>query len=288
MSRTRTPRRSRGQSSRPREPGDRQLRALELVCPNFVGTIPSTSIPASSKRSRAWISRYCRGSVPIKRKRAPVAWWMRGHARSSVGNPLRGSWRPMKTTVWSRSAGSALSGMRTPLGSPGSRRDPAGRRFGGHRRHGDPDVDAVHQKAPEMQRGPHPPEIAVCVVGDDDRALRVASAATQIAGVIGSCRCTTSNCSSASTRRTRATERGDRTMLGSEPLAGTTTDRPTGMIPRAAARGGRFAGGAGGSAGRVGHCPSGSSRRGRADVAPRTDARRVRRPRPSTTRKTER
>ena len=58
-----------------------------------------------------------------------------------------------------------------------------------------------------------------------------ASVATQIAGVIGSCRWTRSKRSSASTWRTRGIDRGESTMLGSEPLAGTTTERPTGMIP---------------------------------------------------------
>ena len=58
-----------------------------------------------------------------------------------------------------------------------------------------------------------------------------ASVATQIAGVIGSCRWTTSNLCSASTARILPTVRGDRTMFGSEPFAGTTTDLPTGVMP---------------------------------------------------------
>jgi hypothetical protein len=55
-----------------------------------------------------------------------------------------------------------------------------------------------------------------------------ASAAMQIAGVIGSCRWRTSKRSSSSTDRIRRTARGLRTMFGSEPFAGTITDRPTG------------------------------------------------------------
>ena len=51
----------------------------------------------------------------------------------------------------------------------------------------------------------------------------------QIAGVIGSWRCSTSKRSRSSTRRTRKIDLGLRTMLGSEPFAGTITDRPTGM-----------------------------------------------------------
>ena len=51
----------------------------------------------------------------------------------------------------------------------------------------------------------------------------------QIAGVIGSCRWSTSNRSRSSTRRTRKIDRGLSTMFGSEPFAGTITDRPTGI-----------------------------------------------------------
>ena len=50
----------------------------------------------------------------------------------------------------------------------------------------------------------------------------------QIAGVIGSCRCRTSNCSRSSARRIRRYARGERTMFGSDPFAGTITERPTG------------------------------------------------------------
>ena len=56
-----------------------------------------------------------------------------------------------------------------------------------------------------------------------------ASTATQIAGVIGSCRCSTSKRSFSSARLTRPTVRGLRTMFGSAPFAGTITDRPTGI-----------------------------------------------------------
>ena len=41
---------------------------------------------------------------------------MSGHARSSTGIPLRGSCRPMKTIEFSRFAGSASGGTRTPFG----------------------------------------------------------------------------------------------------------------------------------------------------------------------------
>ena len=48
-------------------------------------------------------------------------------------------------------------------------------------------------------------------------------------GVIGSCRCRRSKSSFASTRRIRRIERGLRMMFGSEPFAGTITERPIGI-----------------------------------------------------------
>jgi hypothetical protein len=56
-----------------------------------------------------------------------------------------------------------------------------------------------------------------------------ASTAVQIAGVIGSCRCSTSNRSRSSVRLMRKNDRGLSTMFGREPLAGTITDLPTGI-----------------------------------------------------------
>ena len=55
------------------------------------------------------------------------------------------------------------------------------------------------------------------------------SAATQIAGVMGSCRCRTSKRSRSSTRFILGTVRGLSARFGSEPFAGTITDRPTGI-----------------------------------------------------------
>ena len=55
------------------------------------------------------------------------------------------------------------------------------------------------------------------------------SVETQIAGVIGSCRWRTSKRSRSSACRMRKTERGLRMMFGSEPFAGTITERPTGI-----------------------------------------------------------
>ena len=140
---------------------DSFARSSSCVRTSF-GTIPSTSIPASSTRSRAFSSRYCSGSVPIRRSRAPVARWISGHARSSVGSPLRWSWRPMKTIVLSRSAGSASARDQDAVRDHAVvARHAARRRLGRHRRDGDPRVDAVHQEAPEVHRRPHPAEVAV-------------------------------------------------------------------------------------------------------------------------------
>ena len=73
-------------------------------------------MPASSKRRRACSSRYCSGSVPISRSRAPVAAWMRGQARSSVGKPLA---RVVPADEDDRVVAVGrvgLSGMSTPFG----------------------------------------------------------------------------------------------------------------------------------------------------------------------------
>ena len=56
-----------------------------------------------------------------------------------------------------------------------------------------------------------------------------ASAAMHGVGVIGSCRWSTSKPSRASTRLIRKIERGLRMMFGSDPFAGTITDRPIGI-----------------------------------------------------------
>ncbi len=55
------------------------------------------------------------------------------------------------------------------------------------------------------------------------------SAVRQIVGVIGSCRCSTSKRSRSSARTVLKYERGESTMFGSEPFAGTITERPTGI-----------------------------------------------------------
>ena len=59
--------------------------------------------------------------------------------------------------------------------------------------------------------------------------LAITRTAVQIAGDIGSCRWRTSKRSRSRARWIRKYARGDSTMFGSEPFAGTITERPTGM-----------------------------------------------------------
>jgi hypothetical protein len=60
-------------------------------------------------------------------------------------------------------------------------------------------------------------------------AVDIASVAMHGVGVIGSCRCMTSKRSRSSACLIRKTERGLRMMFGSDPFAGTITDRPIGI-----------------------------------------------------------
>ena len=108
-------------------------------------------------------------------------------------------------------------------GEPACRR---GRRPLGH---GDPVVEPVGEEAPDPPAHPHParsPDAwCVATIG----VVAIASTATQVTGVIGSCRCSTSKCSRSSTRRMRKMARGESTMFGSDPFAGTITERPIGI-----------------------------------------------------------
>ena len=96
-------------------------------------------------------------------------------------------------------------------------------------RDGDPVVDPVHQEAPDRSTGLYhlssPEAWKVATTGHS----AAASAATQIAGVIGSWRWRTSNRSCANARRIFLGTRAVSTMFGSEPFAGTITERPTGI-----------------------------------------------------------
>ena len=73
-------------------------------------------MPSASMPSLVSASLTISGSAPTIRRVAPVRRWISGQARSSTAIPLRGSWRPTKTIRFSRPAGSASGGIRTPFG----------------------------------------------------------------------------------------------------------------------------------------------------------------------------
>src|SRR5918994_920154 len=191
---------------------------------------PRTSMPSSETRSRVSRSRTASGSAPAIRRRAPVRRRISGHARKSTCSPFRGSWRPANTSRCSRPPGSTSSGMSTPFGtisySPGSQRCADSRACS------ETAIRRSSRSSRKPQTGvasriqPRSP-LAWCVptIGPSNRA----SAAMQGVGVIGSCRWRMSNRSCASTRRIRKIERGLRMMFGSDPFAGTITDRPIGI-----------------------------------------------------------
>ncbi len=152
-----------------------RLRAQQLArsAPPAAGTRARRSRRCGT-RCRASRSPTASGSAPTSRSRAPVRRCTSGQALSSTGMPLRGSWRPMKTIVLSRSAGSASGGIRTPFGITskshcGSQRCAESARLLGDC---DPVVDPVEQEPPGRQPDAHPPEPAGRVPGGDDRALR--------------------------------------------------------------------------------------------------------------------
>ena len=140
----------------------------------------------------------------------------------------------MKTIWCSRPSGSACSGTTTPFGTisnPGpSQRsaDSAAIRETAIRC-----VDPVEQEAPHRQPAAHPAEVAGRVPGARrSGSARTRASATQIAGVIGSCRWTTSKRSSRERLADRGRSRAARGRCSAASRSpGTTTERPTGMIP---------------------------------------------------------
>ena len=106
-------------------------------------------------------------------------------------------------------------------------------------------VDAVHRnpqnRRPKRVQLSSPAACQVATIGH----FATASVETQIAGVIGSCMCRTSNCSSAKIRFSRKKRhlRGEH-KVGSEPFAGTITVRPTGITSGGGSSWRRAAGGA--------------------------------------------
>ena len=191
---------------------------------------PTTSSPSSETRSRLRSRRTASGSAPATVRRSPVRRWMSGHARRSTWRPFRGSWRPAKTMRCSRSPAGADSGTSTPFGitsySPGSQR------FWDSRARSDTAMRWSMRSIMKPQSGPpyfiqprSPDAWNVATIGQRARM----SAVRQIVGVIGSCRWMTSKRSRSSARVMRKKERGESTMFGSEPFAGTMTERPTGI-----------------------------------------------------------
>ena len=187
-------------------------------------------MPSSGTRSRVSTSRTASGSAPTSRSRAPVRRWISGHARSSTCMPLRGSCRPMKTTRSSRFAGSASGGTITPFGtisySPGSQRSADARASSetAIRRSMRVGEEAprvarpVHPTRARRSRGTSPPSGRATT-----RARRRRSPASSARGR-GSGR----SRSRSKIRLIRSGVVGLRTMFGSEPFAGTITERPTG------------------------------------------------------------
>ena len=176
-------------------------------------------------------SRTASGSAPATVRRARCARWISGHARSSTCRPLRGSWRPAKTMRCSRSPAGAESGTSTPFGitsySPGSQR------FWDSRARSETAMRWSIRSIRKPQSGRavlHPAEIAGGVERRDDRAAganerrqadRRRHRLVQVEHV-----------EALSLERTRDAEEGARaesTMFGSEPFAGTITERPTGI-----------------------------------------------------------
>ena len=187
-------------------------------------------MPSSEIRSRASSRRTASGSAPTTVRRSPVREWISGHARSSTCRPLRGSCLPAKTTRCSRPPAGAAGGVRTPFGmtsySPGSQRfwDSFARSETAIR------WSILSMRKPHSGTPPliHPRSPDAWNVATRGQRARM-RAVRQIVGVIGSCRWTTSKRSRSSARTVRKYERGERTMFGSEPFAGTITERPTGM-----------------------------------------------------------
>ena len=139
----------------------------------------------------------------------------------------------MNTTVWSRSAGSAPPGMSTPFGMTRILvGDPA--------RAPTPPPSATRRSA--RRSGPSgTPRTSARRASSRGRRARDASRRSGTGRARASRRRSRASSARAGARRRTAPRRarracarsvrGERTMFGSEPFAGTTTDRPTGMIP---------------------------------------------------------
>ena len=180
---------------------------------------PTMSIPSDGVRSRVISSPTASGSAPAIFSRAPVRRLISGHARSRTCSPFRGSWRPAKTTVCSRFPGSAWVGTSTPLGT--TSHGPPSQRSADSRARSETAIRWSTRSIRNPQPGipsfiqPRSPEAwCVATIG----SVASDSTATQIAGVIGSWRWSTSNRSRASVRRIRKTVRGLSADVGERPV----------------------------------------------------------------------
>ena len=143
-------------------------------------------------------------------------------------------------------AASASGGISTPFGttsySPGNHARGGVARM---RRHGDPVVEPVGEEAPRRLADLHPSERAVRVERRHDRHARE-SRVPRCRSPGSSARARgggrTARARGAPDRRARRAARGR--CSGSEPFAGTITERPTGITSGGGCRAGRAAGGA--------------------------------------------
>ena len=189
------------------------------------------SMPSSETRSRVSSSRTASGSAPQICSRAPRAAMDLGPGAQEHLQPLPG--------LLPAGEGDRVLAPRgiDGVGDEDAVRDdlvvagkPARRRVARPLGDGDPLVDPAREEAPRRASPsfiqPRSPEAWwVATIG----AVAIASTEMQVTGVIGSCRWSTSKRSRSSTRLIRKIARGLRMMFGSEPFAGTITERPIGI-----------------------------------------------------------
>ena len=188
-------------------------------------------MPSSETRSRVRSSRTASGSEPQICSRAPVRRWISGQARSSTCSPLRVSCRPANVTVCSRCGGvdgvgdehavrDDLVVARAASGPPS--RVPARRRRSA-RRSGSRESPRQASRASSSRARP--------TRDASRRSVRWPSRAPRCTSPASSARAggARRSCSRSSTRRIRKIARGLRMMFGSEPFAGTITERPIGI-----------------------------------------------------------
>ena len=168
-----------------------------------------------------------------RRRRREAARRSRGgrRARRAAGRaaPSRLVAADERDAMLARRPGWASAGMTTPFGtisySPGNQREAESRACS---------ETAIRwsirrSPRPGLPRRIQPRSPEAWNVGGDRGVPGEREVARHGIGVIGSCRWSTSNCSRSSTRLMRKNARGLRMMFGSEPFAGTITERPIGI-----------------------------------------------------------